>query len=441
MYVGFQNLGHGEASSKHISIMRDIGNGSSKQHKQSIVVANLGRAEVLAQYDPHIAERLATICREREGTTELLTANIRWIATHTLDPFTSVGSTVRANGADLLADADPVMLCPPLSEKAVVDYLLQPPQIELSTVMHKLLVQTNMALPASEVALDDPKPLGLIDAVVVAAGVGKRMGSSVPKQYLRLGSFCVLEHTVLKLLSSPYVARVWVVRAAEDPYYEHTCLNDLSRVESVMGGKERVDSVLQGIKAANGPWVMVHDAARPLVSLADIERLVLSVALAYAQHDYVGGLLAAKVADTLKMVKPYMALASEVKEDQICADVHREIAQRMMAQAEQTTALAPVPPKPAWQVACVDSTVDRTLMYAAQTPQMFKREALIDAISQAQQHDFALTDEASAMEFVGAKVLLVEGSKLNFKLTTPEDLLLLQSLMQSGHSGLYSCVG
>ena len=232
---------------------------------------------------------------------------------------------------------------------------------------------------------------GFIDAVVVAAGVGKRMGSAVPKQYLKLDDKCILEHTVLKLLVSPYVRRVIVVISPEDEYFKFTCLGDLNRVVTVPGGKERVDSVLCGLKTVKTPWVMVHDAARPLVSLFDIEKLLYSVADGI-NKGYHGGILVSKVADTLK-----------------------EASKASLDTNEMTY---------------VRKTVDRSKMYRAQTPQFFRVKDLIQAINEAlKTHPEFITDEASAMELKGHKVMLVEGSPLNFKVTEPADLLLVKALM------------
>ncbi len=230
---------------------------------------------------------------------------------------------------------------------------------------------------------------GLIDVVVPAAGVGARMGAEVPKQYLKLDDKCVLEHTVLKLLTSPYVRNVIVALSPHDPYYKYTCLVDLKRVIRVDGGSERVDSVLTGLKATQTPWVMVHDAARPLISLGDIEQLLLQVARSQQQGEYCGGILVAPMADTVKQ-------AQSAYGGERCA---------------------------------IECTLERQHLFRALTPQLFPRSELIDAIEQGLQHKAALTDEASALERQGKKVLLVEGSPLNFKLTQPSDLLLTKALL------------
>ena len=231
---------------------------------------------------------------------------------------------------------------------------------------------------------------GLVDVVVPAAGIGSRMGAEVPKQYLKLDDKCVLEHTVLKLLTSPFVHNVIVALSPDDPYYKYTCLVDLKRVERVEGGSERVDSVLTGLKAARTSWVMVHDAARPLISLADIEQLLLQVARTQdGNPSHCGGILVAPMADTVKQ------------------------AQSVMGGDRATIA----------------STLERKHLWRALTPQLFERAALIAAIEQGLKLKASLTDEASALERSGKKVLMVEGSPLNFKLTQPSDLLLTKALL------------
>ena len=182
---------------------------------------------------------------------------------------------------------------------------------------------------------------GLVDVVVPAAGIGSRMGAEVPKQYLKLDDKCVLEHTVLKLLTSPFVH-------------------------------------------------MVHDAARPLISLADIEQLLLKVARTQqGSPSHCGGILVAPMADTVK-------------------------------QAQSVTG---------GDKSTIDCTLERKHLLRALTPQLFKREELISAIEQGLRQQATLTDEASALERLGKKVLMVEGSPLNFKLTQPSDLLLTKALL------------
>ncbi|HIV54700.1 MAG TPA: 2-C-methyl-D-erythritol 4-phosphate cytidylyltransferase [Candidatus Anaerobiospirillum stercoravium] len=239
---------------------------------------------------------------------------------------------------------------------------------------------------------------GLVDVVVPAAGVGARMGAEVPKQYLKLDDKCVLEHTVLKLLTSPFVHNVIVALSPDDPYFKYTCLVDLKRVIRVNGGSERVDSVLAGLKATRSSWVMVHDAARPLISLTDIEQLLLKVARTQLTPEdsplprteaYCGGILVAPMADTVKQAQ----------------SIH------------------------GGELHAIDRTLNRAHLWRALTPQLFGRTELMAAIEQGLSDRRAITDEASALERLGKKVLMVEGSPLNFKLTQPSDLLLTKALL------------
>lgn len=232
---------------------------------------------------------------------------------------------------------------------------------------------------------------GIVDAVVVAAGIGSRMGAAVPKQYLKLGNKTILEHTVLKLLCCPYVRQVVLVLNKQDSYFQHTCLASLSSIKTVVGGQERVDSVLQGLSAVESKWCLVHDAARPFVSFDDLEQLLFKVALGVV-HGYCGGILACKVADTLKK--------------------------------QETNDLSQ------FDLPTIDKSIDRSHLYRAQTPQLFNTYELSYAIKHALQFKSALTDEASALEAVNRKVLLVPGSECNFKITEPSDLLMAQALLE-----------
>lgn len=255
----------------------------------------------------------------------------------------------------------------------------------------------------------DLMQLPQFEVVVAAAGIGSRMGSDIPKQYLRIGDRTIVEHTVLKMLSSPYVSRVIVVVSPDDLYYRLTMLSDLCRVKVTYGGKERFDSVLNGLKEAKGEWVMVHDAARPLITHDDIENLICHVAKGY-EDGYSGGILALDCADTLKELtpesKPY---AKEAKDPMKLGDMWDR-----PANSDQLE---------------IARTVDRSNVMRAQTPQMFKREELISALNICNAEGKAVTDEASALELCGKKVLMVKGNAFNFKITTPADLMMAKALM------------
>lgn len=218
-----------------------------------------------------------------------------------------------------------------------------------------------------------------IAAVIPAAGVGKRMQAAVPKQYLTLNGKTILEHSVGRICSQPQVAALWLALDKADPYFDATPLATVA-MQRVDGGAERVYSVLnalQQIDAGSYPWVLVHDAARPLIRQADIN-LLISCCL-QAGH---GGILACPVRDTMKRGKA-MATGNQVA-----------------------------------------GTVEREQLWHALTPQFFPTLQLRQAITEALAAGVTITDEASAMEWAGQPVLLVEGQADNIKITRPADLTL-----------------
>jgi len=215
---------------------------------------------------------------------------------------------------------------------------------------------------------------GPLAVVVPAAGVGKRMQANIPKQYLKIGEQTVLEHTVERLISHERITKVVVAISPEDEYIRDTWLPKHNQVDIVHGGKERVDSVLAGIKslsAAQFPWVLVHDAARPCVTLEDLSSLVNT-----CLENNEGGLLAYQVRDTMKQAK---------------GDV-------------------------------VESTVDRSHLWHALTPQMYPTTQLETAIEKALEHSAVITDESSAIEYCQLPSHLINGSSDNIKITRPADL-------------------
>lgn len=238
------------------------------------------------------------------------------------------------------------------------------------------------------------------DVVVPAAGIGKRMGASLPKQYLDLCGRTILERTVNTLLSCPAVNRVIIALAADDPYFKDCVFSDPSRIVTVEGGKERCDSVRKGLNAVSTEWVMVHDAARPLVQSEDI----VSLAKACMTQNC-GGILASPVADTLKRSLLDSAIAGSAP----------KVNSQTVTQDQ--TSLA------------IESTVDRSSLYRAQTPQMFKTQELKDALDKADEQGLKVTDEATALELQGQHPLLVISSANNFKVTEPADLELARALV------------
>jgi 2-C-methyl-D-erythritol 4-phosphate cytidylyltransferase len=215
--------------------------------------------------------------------------------------------------------------------------------------------------------------------VVPAAGVGKRMLSSCPKQYLTLDNQTILSHTITRLLNHKNIAKVIVAISDNDEYFDKTNLADNPNVIRVSGGKERVDSVLSGLQIiADSDWVLVHDAARPCITHADIDKLI-----SQCLENKSGGILAAPVVDTMK---------------------------RSVKNNNQSSKVA--------------ETINRDSLWHAYTPQMFKVNELKNAIVQAKKQGLEITDEASAIEFVGLPCLLISGRRDNIKITRPEDLVL-----------------
>lgn len=214
-------------------------------------------------------------------------------------------------------------------------------------------------------------------AVVPAAGVGKRMGANIPKQYLELNGRPVIEHTLERLLSHADIAGAYVSLGAEDEWWPDTAFSNHPEVVRVQGGAERCHSVLNALdelaKVADAKdWVLVHDAARPCVRKEDLDALIVNAEM-YAT----GALLGMPVKDTMK---------------------------RTDAEG------------------IIQSTVDRDNLWHAFTPQMFRLGFLRDCLSRALQAGVLVTDEASAVEWAGYKPVMVEGHADNLKITRPEDL-------------------
>ncbi len=224
-------------------------------------------------------------------------------------------------------------------------------------------------------------------AVIPCAGFGSRAGTVTPKQYQEIAGLPMVVHTLKAFAAVPRMTKGLLVLAPDDvhmagvlaahpqPLFETSRTGGATRAESVLAGLR--DLVKQG--AHDADWVLVHDAARCLVTHEQINALIDA-----CQGDPVGGLLAHKLADTLKV------------------EVHGRVAQ----------------------------TVDRSDKWLAQTPQMFRLRVLMQALEHA---GAAVTDEASAIETMGLSPLLVPGNAQNFKVTYPEDFALVAAILNSRH--------
>jgi 2-C-methyl-D-erythritol 4-phosphate cytidylyltransferase len=230
-------------------------------------------------------------------------------------------------------------------------------------------------------------------ALIPAAGVGARMGAALPKQYAGLGGKAMLRHVLDTFAAHGAITHTFAVVSGDDAYIDDAVRDDpaqaapglAGRVTIVRdGGDTRRQSVLNGLLAmrpqiADDEWVLVHDAARPGLSAALLDRLIAGV-----RDDEVGGLLAMPVVDTLKRSD---------SDGRACA------------------------------------TVPRTGLWSAQTPQMFRYGLLKKALEACAD----VTDEAGAIEAMGLAPKLVPGSARNMKVTLPGDLALAELYLKGFH--------
>ena len=224
-----------------------------------------------------------------------------------------------------------------------------------------------------------------IAAVVPAAGIGRRMQTQgVPKQYLRLHGVTVLEHSLRALTADPRIGEIIVAVAADDRWFAELDLTALNPVviTPVQGGTSRAASVLAGVQLARQQgyrWVVVHDAARPCLTAAELTAVVDA-----GLSDPAGALLALPCSDTMKRT---------------------DAQQRAVA------------------------NVDRSQLWHALTPQVFATELLLQALLQQGVDDPNLTDEAAAIQALGFTPQLVMGQRSNLKITQPGDEFIAAALL------------
>ena len=234
-------------------------------------------------------------------------------------------------------------------------------------------------------------------AILPAAGIGQRMGSKIPKQYLAVNGAPVISWALRRLAAVAAIEKLVVVLHPADTHWKqlnvgaglidaNSAALTEERLQYAIGGDERYQSVLNGLnfiepEAKADDWVLVHDAVRPCVRSTDIEKLIREL-----ENHPVGGLLGAPVDNTLKRV-----------------DQDFEVA----------------------------TTVDRSDLWNAFTPQMFRYEILKKAIQQAVVLHARITDEASAIERLGATPKMILGNKDNIKITHDVDLLMASNILKS----------
>lgn len=219
--------------------------------------------------------------------------------------------------------------------------------------------------------------------IVPAAGLGERMGTKTPKPYLQLAGKTVLERTLTCFVDLPGLTEVII--STSDTYRRQSTeilesVFPVHKTVVVPGGKRRQDSIYNALQVVSkeSTLVVVHDAVRPFTGKTSIENCLKQAEL------FDGAIVAVPVKDTIKEVS-----ANGV----------------------------------------ISGTPDRSKLWQAQTPQIFKREVLIKANSQAIEKGYPVTDDASLVEAIGGKVKIVEGERDNFKLTYPIDFRIAELLI------------
>jgi len=223
-----------------------------------------------------------------------------------------------------------------------------------------------------------------IVALILAAGRGMRMGTAKKKPYLLLAGKPVVYYTLFEFEQSPLIDEIVLVVGQDEVPYARSSLVDafqFTKVSTiVVGGLKRQDSVWEGLRAVKSDCevVMVHDGVRPFISQALLQKT------GQAMENSGAAIVAVPVKDTIKTVSP-----------------QREVL----------------------------TTLDRSTLWAIQTPQVFRRDLLEKAFEKAIDDRFYATDDAALVERLGERVTIVEGSYENIKITTPEDLVLGEAIL------------
>ena len=222
--------------------------------------------------------------------------------------------------------------------------------------------------------------------IMPASGIGKRMKSEIPKQYLKLeNDLTIIDQCLKTLLEVEKISGFVIALSEKDTLFKSSIYFNHSKILAIAkGGKERFHSVLNSLNSLNkiakpNDWILVHDSVRPCVKKSDIEMLINE-----ASNHLTGGILATSVVDTIKQV-----------------NVDGEV-----------------------------STIDRKKLYEAQTPQMFRFGILKSALDNAIKLDNHITDESEAIENLGYSIKIVIGSSSNIKITQSDDLKLANHYLQ-----------
>ncbi len=223
-------------------------------------------------------------------------------------------------------------------------------------------------------------------AVVPAAGQGRRVGGAIPKQYLEIAGAPVLAHSLNRLAAVQQIDAIFVGISEADGHWQKLVLPQGMHVACYTGGHSRAETVWLGLQALQkcasaDDWVLVHDAARPCVQVDDIDALISAVVPSFE-----GGLLAVPTTDTIKIA-------------------NQDLTARQ--------------------------TMDRRMLWRAQTPQLFRFSVLWTAL-QAVAHDFeSIPDESAAVEKLGLNPLIVCSTERNIKITNSKDLQLAEFFLSN----------
>lgn len=227
-----------------------------------------------------------------------------------------------------------------------------------------------------------------VGVVILAAGVGKRMNSTTPKQFLKLKGKPILIHTLETFEKHPRISQITLVTNQDSFEQVDNMLREysLQKVKQVvMGGEERQDSVYAGVKVTQTELVLVHDAVRAFVTPGEISALIRAV-----NENQPAATLAVPVKDTIKKVN---------------------------------------------QAGLVEETLNRQELWSIQTPQMFERSLLLKAHQQAAVDGVFATDDAMLVELLGNSVKIVRGEYTNIKITTPDDIFLGEAILAKREKG------
>ena len=248
-----------------------------------------------------------------------------------------------------------------------------------------------------------------LSVVIPAAGIGSRMASTTAKQYLRINKKTILEHTVELFLAHELIDTVVVALHANDSVFDSLDIAKHEKIQTIVGGAERVDSVLAGLQllqkqdksknaSANGTlhYVLVHDAARPCLMPDTLDKLINTCITAHANDQADGAILATPVIDTVKQ--------TTVTTESLEANIDNNRCTHTV----------------------IEQSIDRNNLWLAQTPQMFAVNELCNAIEANVRYKHLITDEASAMEMSNKKVIIVESPASNLKITRPQDIALAE---------------